>query len=82
MAPPLPAPPPTGPDPNTITLISANQYGGLHFGMKNVALEGISIDPTSSPVRWQLQMTHGGRNLSRNRMEVEDILLVLGYEWE
>jgi hypothetical protein len=43
----------------------------------------ISINP---PIKWQLKMTPpGGGNLKedpvRKVMEVEDMLLVLGYEW-
>jgi hypothetical protein len=37
--------------------------------------------PTEPPVTWQLTMTRpGGANLQD--MEVEDVLFVLGYEWE
>ena len=45
------------------------------------------IVPTDPPVKRQLKMTHpGGGNLMEDAvkkvMEVEDILLVLGYEWD
>ena len=49
---------------------------------------GIEIVPTANPpVKWRLSMTHpGGGNLQADLvtkvMEVEDVLLVLGYEWE
>jgi hypothetical protein len=77
MTPPLPAPPPAGS--NSMTLAPVNQYGGLHFSQKDVsdAPEPVTIDPAALPVKWQLKMTPPGENL-----EVEDILLVLGYEWE
>jgi hypothetical protein len=76
MTPPLPSPPPAGL--NTMTLAPVNQYGGLHFSQKDVAVE---IDPTASPATWKLKMTRpGGGNLQD--MEVEDVFLVLGYEWE
>ena len=77
MTPPLPvpAPPPDGSD--TMTLAQLNQYGGLHFSQKDVAALGIEASPTGPPVIWRLKMTGpGGGNL-----EVEDMLLVLGYEW-
>jgi hypothetical protein len=64
-----------------MTLTPVNQYGGLHFGQKDVAASGIEVVPTDSPVTWQLRMARpGGGNLQD--MEVEDILLILGYEWE
>jgi len=37
---------------------------------------GVEIAPTGKPVRWQLRMTGPGGNL-----EVEDLFLILGYEW-
>jgi hypothetical protein len=85
MTPPLPPPPPPpDPDPNMMTLSAVNQYGGLHFSQKDV---GIEIVPTDPPVKWQVKMTRpGGGNLQKDPvkqiMEVEDLLLVLGYEWE
>jgi len=86
MTPPLPEPPPA--DSNTMTLARVNQYGGLHFRLKDVAAMGIEIVPTANPpVKWQLKMSRpGGGNLQEDPvtkvMEVEDVLLVLGYEWE
>jgi hypothetical protein len=74
MTPPLPEPPPIGS--NTMKLTPVNQYGGLHFSQKDVEVE---IDLTASPVKWQLEMSRSGGNL---KQEVEDVLLVLGYEWE
>lgn len=75
MVHPLPSTPPAGSD--TLTLVPANQYGGLHFSSKDVAIE---ITPTDQPVKWQLKMTRpGGGNLQEG--EVRDLLLVLGYEW-
>ncbi|HKH82373.1 MAG TPA: hypothetical protein VKA25_01680 [Gemmatimonadales bacterium] len=67
-------PPPAGA--NTVTLSPANEYGGLHFGSGNIAA---SLSP-EAPIIWQLQMTRAGANLQAT--EVEDLLLVLGYEWE
>jgi hypothetical protein len=85
MTPPLPAPPPPGSD--TMTLAPVNQYGGLHFCAKDVAAVGIEVVPTDPPVKWQLTMTRpGGGNLEEDPvkkvMEVEEVLIVLGYEWE
>lgn len=85
MTPPLPAPPPAGS--NSMTLARVNQYGGLHFSQKDVAALEIKVVPTDPPVKWQLQMARpGGGNLQEDPvkkvMEVEDLLLVLGYEWD
>jgi len=74
MTPPLPEPPPVGA--NTLTLTPVNQYGGLHFSQKDVEIE---IDLAAAPVKWQLRMSRSGGNVPE---EVEDVLLVLGYEWE
>jgi hypothetical protein len=58
----------------------------MHFSQKDVAAPGIQIVPTKPPVKWQLKMTRpGGGKLEEDSvtksMEVEDVLLVLGYEW-
>ena len=83
--PPLAPPPPTGS--NTMKLARVNQYGGLHFAQKDVAAMGIEVDPASAPLKWILKMTGlGGANLqidpTTGEMEVEDLMLVVGYEWE
>lgn len=60
-------------------LTPSNQYGDLYFHINdNVAAQGIEIVPTDPPVKWQLKMTRSGGNL---KDEVEDFLLILGYEW-
>ena len=81
MTPPLPA------ESYTMTLEKVNQYGGLHFSQKNVSTEGIEIVPTKPTIKWQLKMTRpDGGNLQQDplteEMEVKEMLLVLGYEWE
>jgi hypothetical protein len=77
MTPPLPEPPPD----NTLTLAPVDQFGGLHFSRKDVPDVGVEVVPTDQPVKWQLKMTRsGGGDLQEK--EVEDVLLVLGYEWE
>ncbi len=81
MTPPLPAPPPSGSNVLELTHTPDNEYGGMHSGEKDVATLGIEVVPTDPPATWQLQMTRPcGGNLQD--MEVEDVLLVLGYEWE
>jgi hypothetical protein len=85
LTPPLPAPPPAGA--NTMALAKSSTYGGLHFGKKDVADAAIEIVPTSLPVTWKLKVTRpGGGNLQEDPvkkvMEVEDLILVVGYEWE
>ncbi|NJM76506.1 MAG: hypothetical protein HC852_12855, partial [Acaryochloridaceae cyanobacterium RU_4_10] len=71
--------PPLTPPSNTMMLTPSNQYGDLYFHINdNVAAQGIEIVPTDPPVKWQLKMTRSGGNL---KDEVEDFLLILGYEW-
>jgi hypothetical protein len=72
-------PPPAGS--NTVTLAPDNNYGGLHSGEKDVATSGIEVVLTDPPATWRLQMARPGDGNLQD-MEVEDLLLVLGYEWE
>jgi hypothetical protein len=48
---------------------------------------GIEVVPTDPPLQWVLRMERpGGGNLQidgdTNQMEVENLMLVVGYEWE
>jgi len=88
LTPPLPVPPPAGSD--TMTLDPINQYGSMHFATKSKQdtppLADITINPSAPPIKWQLKMTRpGGGNLQvdpvKKIMEVENLHLVLGYEW-
>jgi len=64
-----------------VTLTPIDQYGGLHFSPQDLPAPGIEIVPSEAPVTWQLAMTRpGGENLQVS--EVEEVLLVLGSEWE
>jgi hypothetical protein len=90
MSPPLPPPPPQpNLDPNAITLATLPGFGGLHANGENgkdVSGLGIEIAPTVLPTKWQIKMTRpDGGNLRKDPvkqvMEVEDMILVLGYEW-
>jgi hypothetical protein len=88
MTPPLPAPPPAGS--NAMTLTPINLFGGMHANGasgRDVSGSGIQVIPTTPPVKWQIRMTRpGGGNLQEDPaekvMEVKDLILVLGYEWE
>jgi hypothetical protein len=83
---PLPSPPPAEVN---VTLTTANhEFGGLYFHHEGAATlpPSLTIPPAEPPVKWQLRMTHaGGEDLQedpvKHVMEVEDALLVLGYEW-
>lgn len=84
LTPPLPEPPPV--DANTLALARSTDYGGLHMGEKDVLADGIEIVPTDPPETWRLRMTRpGGGDLEEDpttqSMEVEDLILVLGYRW-
>lgn len=80
MTPPVPEPPPAGS--NTLTLSPVNQYGGLHFNQKDVSTFGVEVVPTDPPVKWQLKMTGPGPGGKLQDNEVNDVLLIIGYEWE
>ncbi len=86
MSPPLPEPPP--PNVNVRELVPSNQYGGLHFNMNtDVAGFGVEVVPGEPPVAWRLRMRRpGGGDLgidpATSEMEVSDLVMVLGYEWE
>jgi len=83
LSPPLPAAPQLPEvDPNKMILSTVAEYGGLHFSQKDVAslAQPIQVLPNAPSVKWKLEMTGaGGRQL--NVTEVEDLILVLGYEW-
>ncbi|MDY7791695.1 neuraminidase-like domain-containing protein [Burkholderia ubonensis] len=85
LTPPLAVQPPV--DSNTMVLAKSNMYGGLHYGQKDVAASGVDIVPTDEPVIWKIKVTRpGGGNLIEDPvkkvMEVEDLILVLGCEWQ
>ena len=81
-------PPLAGPAPaNTLTLARSNTYGGLHVGQKDASAAGITIGPNDPTSTWSLKLTRpGGGNLAEDpvthRMELEDAVLILGYEWD
>jgi hypothetical protein len=81
FSPPLPPPPPLpAPDPNAIPLVRVNQYGGLHFNQKDVSALTVEIQPGPS-TKWQLRMKRPG-NADLLPDEVQDVFLILGYEWD
>jgi hypothetical protein len=80
LTPLLPAPPGIGLPP--ITLSPLPHYGGLHVGEQDVELD-VAVSPEKPPVKWRLKMTRpGGENLRVDPVDVEDLLLVAGYQWE
>lgn len=87
LDPPLPAPPPV--DSNVMKLAPLDQYGGLHHAQRGDAQNplGIEIPPFAAPVTWHLKMTNPQNgNLQQDPasgdMEVREVFLILGYEWE
>jgi hypothetical protein len=67
-------------DSHTFTLAKSDRFGGLHFGQQNV-----EIEITSTPVKWRLRVIRPGggdsqEDAANKVMEVQDMLLVLGYE--
>lgn len=83
LIPPPPGPLPAGSD--TLALAQGNEYGGLHFANKtkqdSPPLSNVTINPSTGPDKWQLKMSGPGPNGNLRKNEVEDVLLVLGYEW-
>ena len=72
-------PPLAGPAPgNTLTLLKTSQYGGLHLDQKDVSGAGVLLDPAAPVSTWQLAMAPAGGG----PLDVEDVLVVLGYEWD
>ena len=81
LAPPLP------PGFDDVPLARLNQYGGLHAGVKAVDAMAVELPATGPAQTWQLRMTRpGGGPLQvdpvTGRMEVEDLFVAFGYEWE
>ena len=87
--------PPLSAGSDTMTLTPDDKYGGLHFSQKPETVAapalppelGITLDLTIPPKKWQFKMTNpDGQNLrvdtKKQVMEVEDVILILGYEWE
>jgi len=89
MTPPLPPPPaPPDVDPNKMTLAPLNHYGGLRFSQKGDKGDPLAlvVTPTDPPTIWRIHMTGPSGNLQEDAikkvMEVEDVFVVLGYEWQ
>ena len=78
----IPPPPEPALGPETFTLARVDQYGGLHFSQKDVSADSIQVVPEELPTKWQIKMTGPNGNLNSDPIEVEDLILVLGYEWE
>lgn len=84
LTPPLPTSPPGS---NVLTLKAQKKYGGRHFAELDVNATSIVVAPNVPATTWKIRMTRpGGGDLALNavtqRMEVEDLVLVLGYAWE
>jgi hypothetical protein len=69
--------------PVTFSLTRLIQYGGLHFSQQNVS---VNVAPNDPPTLCKLEMTSPGGGILtedpvKKVMEVEDLVLVLGYMW-
>jgi len=89
MSPPLPEPlaPPPPPPVNVRELAPSDEYGRMHINInEDVAGLGVEVIPGDPPVAWRLRMRRpGGDDLGTipsGEMEVSDLVMVLGYEWE
>ena len=80
LQPPLPA------GNETMTLAKLDSYGGLHVAdQQPVSTFDVTLEADGTPSVWQLSMTRpGGSNLQSDAAagtsEVEDLLLVVGYQ--
>ena len=73
--------PPLSTGSDTFQLAQNSDFGGLHFQTKQDTAPLVTIDPSTPPIGWRLRMTGPAPgNLAEN--EVEDLLLVLGYNWD
>jgi hypothetical protein len=74
----------------TAILAPLAKFGGLHANGENgqdISGLGVQVVPTVLPTKWQIKMTRpDGGNLRKDPvkqvMEVEDMILVVGYEWK
>jgi Tc toxin complex TcA C-terminal TcB-binding domain/ABC toxin N-terminal region/Neuraminidase-like domain len=78
MSPPLPAAPAGT---NTMTLTRNGAFGDLHFGQKGDKDHplGLAVSSTAPPVKWQLKITR--QTPANSALEIEDLMLILGYQW-
>ena len=71
---------------NELELNRLEKFGNLHFSEKAVGAFGVGVVPGDPPVAWRLQMTGPSGNLIPDpvtgEMEVSDLVMILGYEWE
>jgi Tc toxin complex TcA C-terminal TcB-binding domain/Neuraminidase-like domain len=72
--------PPLAAGSEKLELAKSTQYGGLHYAKKNSA---VTIDPTVPPDVWKLLMkSPANANLVADPPEIDDLFLILGYEWD
>ncbi len=76
--PPLPTPPPVGSD--EMILTEAISYGNLHHATKDTSGDSIELDFSVENI-WNLEIESPSEN-NLEQDEIEDLYLILGYEWE
>lgn len=85
---PRPVPPPDVAASIVMELVQSDKYGGMYFSEENVSsVSDFTVVPTETDRVWELKMTGPVGNAlneveETKRMAVEDLLLILGYEWE
>ncbi len=70
-----------------MSLVKNTTFGGLRIGERDVADAAVEIAPTGPLATWRISLTRpGGGNLTEDPVttvpEVQDLMLVLGYEWQ
>jgi hypothetical protein len=72
---------------DTISIAPLEKFGGLHFGQIDSTASNVEVLPNSPAVTWRMRMTRpGGGDLqsdpATNEKEVQDLILIVGYQWE
>lgn len=63
------------PGPLSFALAQTLEYGDLRFEEEKVS---VLLEPTSPPAKWEMKMTR----TDEGNLEVEDVFLVVRYDWE
>jgi hypothetical protein len=72
------------PDSNELSfaLNRSAAYGGLHVAQQDISALGVEVNLTDGVIPWHLTLTSPSNSPLQNQPpEVEDWLIVLGYEW-
>jgi hypothetical protein len=82
----LPEAPPAAGD-ELMTLVRVNQFGALHFNQKDLVPWGTKLAAQGPAEKWNIRIRRDdGTNLQENpvtkQMELQDLYVVVGYDWD